>query len=169
MNEEAIINQLRQNRTTFESMFAGVPIHQQMWKPDENNWSLLEVLCHLHDEEIEDFRARIRSVLSDPKQPLKPIDPGGWVTERAYVDQDYHTKLTAFLRERRESLQWLDSLKNPKWANDFQHSKLGAMSAGLFLANWLAHDYLHIRQINRLKYQYLSQQSGVDLQYAGNW
>jgi hypothetical protein len=29
------------------------------------------------------------------------------------------------------------------------------MSAEMFLANWLAHDYLHIRQLIRLRYHYL--------------
>lgn len=33
--------------------------------------------------------------------------------------------------------------------------------------NWLAHDYLHMRQI--IKYQYLKEKTNIDLQYAGNW
>ena len=38
-----------------------------------------------------------------------------------------------------------------------------------FSPNWLAHDYLHIRQIIRLKFAYLQQLSKEDLSYAGNW
>jgi hypothetical protein len=46
---------------------------------------------------------------------------------------------------------------------------LGRLSAGTFLSNWLAHDYLHIRQIIRLKYQYLQRQTRESLDYAGAW
>jgi len=43
------------------------------------------------------------------------------------------------------------------------------MSAKFILANWLAHDYLHIRQITRLKYDYLQDIPNENLSYAGNW
>ena len=43
------------------------------------------------------------------------------------------------------------------------------MSAKLFLTNWLAHDYLHIRQIIRYQYHYLKESTAIDLGYAGNW
>jgi hypothetical protein len=39
----------------------------------------------------------------------------------------------------------------------------------MFLHNWLAHDYLHIRQIIRIKYDYLKKTSGEILLYAGEW
>lgn len=43
------------------------------------------------------------------------------------------------------------------------------MSAKLFLTNWLAHDYLHIRQVNRMRYLYLKTQTGIPLDYAGDY
>jgi len=43
------------------------------------------------------------------------------------------------------------------------------MTASMFFSNWLAHDYLHIRQITRLKYDYLKQLTNEDLSYAGTW
>jgi hypothetical protein len=36
-------------------------------------------------------------------------------------------------------------------------------------ANWLAHDYHHIRQVNRRLYEYLQFKSKANLAYAGNW
>jgi hypothetical protein len=44
---------------------------------------------------------------------------------------------------------------------------VGAVEAKNLLASWLAHDLLHIRQITRLKYQYLAKDYAID--YAGNW
>ena len=88
---------------------------------------------------------------------------------RNYLGQDYEAKLAEFLLEREKSIAWLRSLVDPKWDNTYLHPKLGPMSAELFLANWLAHDYIHIRQINRLAFEYLQDQSSIDLSYAGNF
>jgi hypothetical protein len=43
------------------------------------------------------------------------------------------------------------------------------MSAEMFLANWLAHDFLHVRQIIATRFHYLSHTTGESLGYAGNW
>jgi hypothetical protein len=77
--------------------------------------------------------------------------------------------LFKFLKQRKVSVEYLRSLKNAPWKNAYKHSSLGEMSAELFLANWLAHDHLHIRQIMKLKYDFLKEVSGQDLSYAGNW
>ena len=35
------------------------------WKPTPKDWSILEIACHLLDEEREDFRVRLRSTLEE--------------------------------------------------------------------------------------------------------
>jgi hypothetical protein len=130
---------------------------------------MLEVICHLIDEEKEDFRIRVQYVLEDPTKPLPKFDPSGWVESRNYISQDFDAKAEEFSAERTKSIKWLESLENPQWNNTYDHPKLGPMSAYFFLANWLAHDYIHIRQFNRLAYEYHMDQSGIDLSYAGNW
>jgi len=101
--------------------------------------------------------------------PECAIDPAGWVTSRKYAEKNYESVLDSFLAERSESVKWLKSLREPKWTNVYQHPALGNMSAELFLNNWLAHDYLHFRQITRIKYEYLKQQAATSLDYAGSW
>lgn len=46
---------------------------------------------------------------------------------------------------------------------------MGPISAELIMVNWVAHDLLHIRQINRLQYGYLAAHSSEPLDYAGAW
>lgn len=130
---------------------------------------MLEIVCHLYDEEREDFRARTRHVLDTPLEALTPIDPVGWVVERQYMQQEYAAMLGKFLEERQQSVTWLQSLQSPSWDNAYIHPKFGPLTAKMFLTNWLAHDYLHIRQIDRLKHQYLEHISGEKLDYAGGW
>lgn len=169
MNNTHIINELNRNKEVFHSLLYGIPEEQHRWKPEEKKWCLLEVVCHLYDEEREDFRMRVKQVLEDPETEPPPIDPEGWVQSRKYMQQDYEERLKMFLDERERSVEWLRSLQSPKWNNAWKHPKYGPLSAQMFLTNWLAHDYLHIRQITRLKYQYLKAFSTVTLRYAGDW
>ena len=115
------------------------------------------------------FVPRVRVTLETPGTTPPGINPPAWVTERKYLEQDYEQVLERFLQERSDSIDWLRSLKHPNWEQGYEHPKLGFLSAGFFLSNWLAHDYLHIRQITRLKYDYLGAMSGIDVAYAGNW
>lgn len=166
---DEIVNGLSQNRNVFKELLLGLSQETYLWKPSPEKWCLLEIVCHLFDEEREDFKARTKHILETPLQPLPSIDPQGWVESRNYIQQNYNNKLNAFLLEREQSVLWLQSLSFPKWDNAYEHYKFGKMTAKMFLSNWLAHDYLHIRQITKLKYDYLQHLTNEDLSYAGNW
>lgn len=169
MTLDAIIEGLGKNQKVFEALF-DVP-HRDLilFKPNEDAWCFLEIVCHLIDEEVEDFRTRVGHSLSSLEEPFKSISPSTWPKERKYLEQDYYPKIAEFLREREESLKWLRSLDAVDWNKELLHSDLGKISANRFLHNWLAHDYLHIRQLNALKYTFLKANSNEDLSYAGNW
>lgn len=140
------------------------------WKPAPDRWSLLEVVCHLYDEEREDFRTRVRLTLEDPAADWPPIHPGVWVTERAYNVQDPATQLEAWRQERRVSLEWLRGLHNPNWESTHTRPECGSASAGQILDAWVAHDHLHIRQLNQLHWLWLAQTADpFSLDYAGGW
>lgn len=139
------------------------------WKPNDDSWSLLEVVCHLYDEEREDFRVRLKHIL-DRAEGLPPdIDPPGWVTAREYAKRDLATVLAQFMEEREASLAWLRSLENPDWDTVLE-TPFRNISAGGMMTAWVAHDLLHIRQLNELRYGYLAAQSSTDeIGYAGEW
>ena len=169
MEIASIIQKLEAHQAVFQNMFANLSEDEIRWRPYPEHWCLLEIVCHLCDEEREDFRLRTRSILDNPDQQLPAIDPVGWVKERAYLDQDFTEKLALFLKERAASIAWLRQLEHPNWNNAYHHPSLGKITARQFLINWLAHDFLHIRQITRVKYLYLAHKSGEDITYAGQW
>ena len=169
MDHIEIAKLLERNGSVFEKLLSGLDQEIYSWREQENKWSLLEVVCHLYDEELEDFRTRVSMVLNDPNEKLPTFDPEAWVKDRDYASQDYETKLASFLEERVNSVNWLRSLEHPLWGNTYQHPSLGPLSAGFFLKNWLAHDYLHLRQINRMLFRYLEVHGGEKLHYAGDW
>jgi len=167
MTEKQVIKALADNLGFYKDLLTQLDAATVTWKPSETSWSLLEVVCHLLDEEREDFRARIQHLFKHPNTHPPAIDPQGWVLERNYTKQDYKSVLQAFFEERTKSIEWLQNLKNAPWENSFEHQHFGTMSASLFLTNWLAHDYFHFRQIFKIKYLYIQSQSLHSLNYAG--
>lgn len=140
------------------------------WKPPSGNWSVLEIIGHLADEEVEDFRTRVRSTLEDPSRPWPPIDPEGWAKSRDYSARDPQEALERFMSERRTSIEWLRSLVTPDWSKAYVHPKFGAMVAGNLLAAWAAHDALHLRQIAKRLFELAERDAfSGDVGYAGEW
>jgi hypothetical protein len=169
MNLSYFVDRLSKNRGAFEALVRGISVEQARWKPAPDKWSILEVVNHLFDEEREDFRQRLELVLADPTQAWPPIDPPGWVTARGYAERDLETSLDNFLAERQKSLDWLSELSEPNWNNSRDGSN-GILSAGDLLASWLAHDFLHLRQLSRLHWQFVGAISEpFQTTYAGPW
>lgn len=169
MDHSYIIKQLKVNQDTFKNLLSDSPEEEYLFRPAEGKWCLLEIVCHLYDEEQFDFRARVKHTLENAEGDPQKIDPAGWVESKKYIEWNYNETLNKFIDERKKSLEWLTSLKDPAWKNEYIHPKYGGMSAEFFLSNWLAHDYLHFRQILNTKYKYLDHISGMDLLYAGEW
>jgi DinB superfamily len=169
MNLQYFIQRFTNNRGVFESLLRDVNLEQAKWKPTPDKWSMLEVVNHLYDEEREDFRQRLQLTLADPGQAWPAINPREWVTTRGYNDRELVSSLNSFLAERDVSLEWLKQLKNPDWQNANEGPN-GILAAGDLLAAWLAHDFLHIRQLARLHWQYTGEVSApYQTTYGGPW
>ncbi len=165
----ALRERLRSSADVFAALVAGVDADQGRWKPDPEQWSILEVVNHLADEEVEDFRARLDATLHRTGE-WPPIDPQGWPTSRRYNERDLRESLDRFLGARADSLAWLDGLSGADWSRAYQHPSIGPISAGDLLTSWVAHDHIHIRQINRLERDWLvSSLSDHSPRYAGRW
>jgi len=170
MDFTACQEQLRQNGDLIRQVVADITEAQARVKPSPDNWSVLEVLNHLYDEEREDFRQRLDYILHRPGEPWPPIDPQGWVTSRRYNMRDLSSSLQNFLDERQKSLAWLASLENPNLQQTETHPVMGQFYAGDMLGSWVVHDILHLRQLIELKYFLLREVvRPYDPSYAGDW
>jgi len=169
MDLDLFIHRLSENRPVFAGLLRGISREQAAWKPAPEKWSMLDVINHLYDEEREDFRQRLKLTLKDPAQEWPPIDPQGWVESRNYGARELDSSLDKFLDEREKSLAWLKGLSAPAW--EHRHEVTGGVRyAGDLLASWLAHDFLHIRQLTRLHWQYVSViAEPYETTYAGPW
>jgi hypothetical protein len=169
MQFEILYRELANGPAIVASLLAGVSQTEAQVKLDPKTWSFLEVICHLYDEEREDFHPRLDLMLHRPKDPWPPISPGEWVTERKYNERDLAATLKDFAAERAKSLAWLKNLDSPNWEAECK-TPFGIFKTGDILAAWVAHDNLHTRQLVELRRgRILRITEPYHVQYAGDW
>lgn len=175
MNFERITERLAVFPSALSSAVMGVSREEARYKPAHPEypagaWSVLEIVNHLVDEEVEDFRARLELTLSDPTKPWPKIDPEGAAVSRKYNEQDLDESVARFIAERGRSVAWLRTLRDPDWDSTHMHPRGFAVRAGDLMASWAAHDALHLRQISKRLYQLACRDCpGYSVQYAGPW
>lgn len=164
-----LYQELTNSAEMIHTLLAGVTQEESAIKPNPESWSQLEVICHLHDEEREDFRTRLQNILSGSNEEFPMINPRGWITERKYNEQNLEKIKEKFFAERVKTLEWLKSLSNVDW--EITHTdKYGSVTAGEMFSAWIAHDNLHIRQLvelRRFRIERITQP--YILEYAGEW
>jgi len=167
-NFKAAVDRMASFPRTLKTLVDGLPASDLRWKPPSGAWSVLEILCHLADEEVADFRPRVERTLAG--RNWDPIDPEGWVHERHYNGQSPDEVLARFAVEREKSVTWLKSLTAPDWDAVHEHPALGSISAGDVMASWCAHDALHLRQIAKRLFELANRDGSPYLTgYAGSW
>lgn len=170
MNAETLFQQLERNAAVIEEAVRGLDEEEARWKQTSESWSIVEVINHLCDEELLDFRTRLDLVLECPDTPWPPINPPRWAVQREYQRRDLEESIARFGALRRQSLRWLRGLESPDWDRTYVHPLFGKISAGDLLTSWVAHDLLHLRQLGRIKYLYTTQVlSSFSARYAGDW
>lgn len=170
MEYKILFQELVHSTEMIRALLAGVGQEEAQIKPSKSSWSILEVTCHLYDEEREDFREHLDFILHrQDKDEWHPIAPQAWVKLRKYNQQNFKTTQRKFFSEREKSLTWLKSLKNTNW-NITYKSKFGSMRAGDMFASWVAHDNLHLRQLTELRRAQIERiTKPFHIQYAGEW
>lgn len=138
--------QLARFPTVLEALVADLDESSWRGRPAPGRWAPLDIVCHLRDEEREDFAARVRVVVAGGTSFAR-IAPQQWVEERHYIDDDPAQALADFLALRRESLEFLAGVTPEQLARNVEHPQLGVMSGLDLLAAWACHDLLHLRQL----------------------
>jgi hypothetical protein len=164
-----LLQELTNSTEMIRTLLAGIPQEDAAVKPTPEAWSILEVTCHLRDEERADFRARLDTILHRPAEPFAMINPQGWVTERKYNEQNFEQMIESFFAERAQSLEWLKGLAGGDWETTHT-DEYGSVTAGEMFSSWIAHDNLHIRQLVELRRAHIEKiTQPYPIEYAGEW
>src|ERR1043166_1347116 len=99
MKFEILFQELQNSTEMIRALLAGISQEEAGRKPNLESWSILEVICHLYDEEREDFREHLDFILHRQNEEWHQIDPQRWVTERKYNEQDFAEMQKKFFAE----------------------------------------------------------------------
>ncbi len=169
MDYETLFTEFVNSTEIIRALLTGITQTDAEIKPSPEAWSILEVTCHLRDEEREDFGLRLDSILNRPDEAFEMIDPQGWVSARKYNEQDFESARQDFFTRRAHSIEWLQSLAGVDW--DTTHTdEYGSVTAGEMFAAWIAHDNLHTRQLVELRRARIETiTKPYPIEYAGEW
>ena len=126
----------------------GTPDHLLAKRPDDKNWSALEVLCHLRDTE-ESFMTRFQTIMAMDEPKFPPAEPDRWPWERQYLRNDAREAIEAFRIRRDESLKFLRGLRPEQMQRGGIHATRGRMTIVDFVGLIAWHDDNHLDQLKR--------------------
>ena len=89
MKFQTLYQELANSAEMLRTLLTGINQEEAQVKPSRGSWSILEVVCHLYDEEREDFREHLDFILHRQHEEWHPIAPVAWVKLRKYNEQDF--------------------------------------------------------------------------------
>ena len=138
--------ELAQMPGILDRLLAGLDAAAGRARPAPAEWAPVEIVCHLRDEEVEDFGARVRVVVEGGER-FTPIDPERWAVERRYLEDDGPRALAAFRERRAASLAFLATVSPERLTAAVTLGRTGPLSGLDLLAAWVTHDRLHVAQL----------------------
>lgn len=147
----AVLSVLRQTPEILEKMLEMATEEQLDWKPDDDRWSIREVVAHLHHVEREMYRKRVQQFLDEEDHPLfESYDQTVCYEQGAYSGEPCRTLLKKFAGERWHSLAMLYQLPSGAERLPARHPQFGPLTLEMMMNEWAYHDLGHIRQIGEL-------------------
>jgi hypothetical protein len=169
MEFKILYQELQNSTEMIHALLLGLTQEEAQFKPNPESWSILEVVCHLHDIEREDFREHLDFILHRQNEEYHVIDPQSWIKERKYNEQNFVEMQEKFFLERKQSLEWLRGISDSDWETTYA-SQYGSVSAGEMFSCWVAHDNLHLRQFVELRRARIENVTKpYPIEYAGDW
>lgn len=143
-----VLPELRGNVGALFGMLAEVKPHYWTQHPDPEEWSIVQILCHLRDTELTVQLGRLQRIMAEDNPFIAaPKPPPG--PREMVCDGDGYTIAREFVAARCETLRWLEARRIEDWARPARHSIFG-LTTLLEMAHFTAqHDRLHLNQLCR--------------------
>ncbi len=148
---EQVLNLLAENPQRIAALTTGLAPAQLHSAPNPDEWSANDVLAHLRAC-ADMWGACIAMIITEDRPTIRAINPRTWIKKTDYLEQEFQPSLRAFITQRTELLQVLESLKPKGWSRAATVTGAGAVleRTVMFYAQWLArHERTHVKQIER--------------------
>jgi len=116
--------------------------------PAAGEWCAKEVLGHLIEVERRGFAGRIRTILAEDRPRFVGWEPADVARERKDCERNVRELLVEFGALRDESANLVTGLHAADLSRGGDHPKVGFITVGDSLAEWVYHDRNHVRQIH---------------------
>lgn len=122
-----------------------------MWtyRPDEQDWTIHEILVHIADSEANSY-IRCRRLIAEPGSEVLGYDETGWATRLRYHEQSADLALDVFRLLRQASYELIRDLPETVWANTVIHTENGRMAFDDWLNIYERHIPEHIAQMRAI-------------------
>jgi FMN phosphatase YigB (HAD superfamily) len=146
---QAILAVLRSTPAALQTLCRSLDGMNWSARPQENEWSLTEVLCHLRDVENEVFLPRFENIIREDNPFIIGIETDPWAEERHYIQQNGPQALADFINSRKKLLSLLSPLPAEDWQRPARHAIFGPTHMQELASFTSEHDRLHIQQITQ--------------------
>ena len=117
------------------------------WHPAPGEWCVNEVLGHLIEADRRGFAGRVEVLLESDHPELLGWDQEVVAGGRRDCERDAAELLEELLGHRERGLRMLDGLTAAEMARSGRHPKVGELSVGDVVNEWIHHDRNHLKQI----------------------
>jgi FMN phosphatase YigB (HAD superfamily) len=144
---DSILAILLSTPAILQSLLSGLGSQALAHQPAEDEWALIEVLCHLRDTEREIHQQQLLTLLKDSHPFVPRPDAPVWAKQRKYLDEDGPSALREFTAARIATLAQLKGLEDGIWSRKARHAIFGPTNFREVVGFMAEHDRLHIKQV----------------------
>ena len=150
MTRREIIEAIRSLPNGVDDLTGGLTDEQLRWRPAPDQWSILEVCCHLRDSaEIEG--GRIQRLANEDNPFIEAFDQEELARARNYIGEDPKLVRTA-LRAYWGGLAYLlEGLGEGEWRRGGTHQETGPTTIALRAQLNAHHAHMHIEQMRAIR------------------
>jgi hypothetical protein len=151
----AALDLISRTPRVLRSLLLGLP-RSLVERPNDEGWSLKDIVAHLVDVEGIAFMERMGRMLHSEHPFIESIDPPARLAVGGYAARTLEDLLDDLERQRVEHAAWLASLGPSELARVGEHDTAGEISVVDIAHQWAAHDMAHLRQMALMLQQYLA-------------
>ena len=144
-----LMDALRATPDTLTGLLDGVGAEEaRSARGGDENWSVVEVICHLRDAE-EFFIKRYQAMRDQDNPGIIGYDQAALAIERNYKNAGLGAALEGFKSFRQQTLTELSKLTPDQWQRTGQHNEMGQITILGQAIHHVSHDAIHCAQIAR--------------------
>jgi hypothetical protein len=158
---------LRSSGGAIDAEFRAAPAALLAWHPAPGEWCAKEVLGHLIEADRRGFAGRVQVLIEHPGDDLVGWDQEEVARARRDCERDAAELIQEFVSERERGLRILEAVTVTELAHRGRHPKVGSLSIGEVVNEWVHHDRNHLRQILANVQAYVWSQMGATQGFSG--